>query len=176
MAKVLKGAGCGLEQVVQTRKDCRGRTTQFANSDFMILSTMILPNRLSAIRGGPRQNLEIVTASSSWPASSCPVSFCQLLGELRNADRKIRDRKIEPARPIGRAATTINRQRGEPQKSLWQNHGGQNHQDRSRSNSFPNWNGVQSIQDLPAQLRRVRRAPRGVERAGLVLPLRFGSA
>ena len=35
----------------------QGRTTQFANSDFMILPSMILPNRLSAIRGGTRKKL-----------------------------------------------------------------------------------------------------------------------
>ena len=90
------GLGDSKTKLVQpSHQGSGGRTTQFANSDrddpnvgrfvaadsdFMILPSMILPNRLSAIRGGPRKSLEIVTASSSWPASSCPVSFCQLLG------------------------------------------------------------------------------------------------
>ena len=58
----------------------------------------------------------IVRTSRSWASS-----FCQLLGELRRADRK-----IEPAKPIGRATTTLNRQGGERQ-----NHGGQNHQGKT---------------------------------------------
>ena len=38
-------------------------------SDFMILPSMILQNRLSAIRDAPRKSLGIVMASRSWPSS-----------------------------------------------------------------------------------------------------------
>ena len=81
---------------------------------------------------------------------------------LRNADRKIRDRKIEPVKPIGRAATTINRQGGELQnplrtKSWWAK--------SSRQESIHLITKLDRRAEHPglaasvAQLRKVRRAP-----------------
>ena len=80
---------------------------------------------------------------------------------LRNADRKIRDRKIEPVKPIGRAATTINRQGGELQNSLWAK--------SSRQESIHLFTKLERRAEHPGlagsvgQLHRVRRTP-GIRR------------
>ena len=58
-----------------------------------------MENRLSAIHVGPQKGNGIFTASRLLASSFCPVSFCQLFREFRRADRKIRDRKIDPAKP-----------------------------------------------------------------------------
>ena len=57
-----------------------------------------LENRLSAIHVGPQKKIGIVTTSRSLASSFCPVSFCQFLSAFRGADRKMRDRKIDPSK------------------------------------------------------------------------------
>ena len=57
-----------------------------------------LENRLSAVHVGPQKEIGIVTTLRSLASSFCPVSFCQFLSEFRSADRKMRDRKIDPSK------------------------------------------------------------------------------
>ena len=117
---------------------------RFVAADF---DFMILPNRLSAIRGGPRKSLGIVSASRSWTSS-----FCQFLGELSRADRKNAGQKISTLQSQSDGQRQRSTGRAESCKILCeQNHGGQNHPVRSRSTSLSNWIGAQSIQDFPAR-------------------------